>query len=364
MQKHVTVPPGDLTAGTMSVVSTCGRVCFDEKTGLVARRTRRHASSASASSSRMRAVPRKWRQPLLTFDHSSVARRERGVPTPRAVESGRYPHGDDAFREYPSTTARAQAPPLVVKRSVGAGEVIEHAGSVLIHGDVQRDAAVRAKGDVFVWGALLGEVEIDGDDRAEVHAMDMRPEVLRIGTAVMEPPEHLRFAGAPDLRRRKHYPEVAFLDEKNQRVIIDANDASGIDSTEVVRTQKARASVRRSAYLTGVYIGLAGLALMAAPHVTFSILFNAFDISATWIRVFGVLCVTFASYYIGTAYYDGKGKGADAFYQSTVYGRIFVFLALASITLFHDAQRGLFLLGVINAVSAYVMHRSLRASYT
>jgi hypothetical protein len=39
-------------------------------------------------------------------------------------------------------------------------------------------------------------------------------------------------------------------------------------------------------------------------------------------------------------------------------------LALASITLFHDAQRGLFLLGVINAVSAYVMHRSLRASYT
>ena len=351
----------------MSIVTTRGRaaVCFDEKTSLAARRARRYASSTSAPTSRTRAAPSKSHQLLRrALNHSGAARRERVVATARAVEPGRYSNGGDTFREYPSATARAQAPPLVVKRSVGAGEVIEHAGSVLIHGDVQRDAAVRAKGDVFVWGSLLGEVEIDGDDRAEVHAMDMRPEVLRIGTAVMEPPEHLRFAGAPDLRRRKTYPERARLDEKNQCVVIDANDASGIDSAEVVRTQKARAGVRRSAYLTGVYIGLAGLALMAAPHVTFSILFNAFDISATWIRVFGVLCVTFSSYYIGTAYYDGKGKGADAFYQSTVYGRIFVFLALASITLFHGAQRGLFLLGVINAVSAYVMHRSLRASYT
>lgn len=350
----------------MSVIATRIRgVCFEEKTSLAARRARRHASSTSASTSRTRAVPSKSHQPLRrTFNVGDAARRGSVVVTPRAVEPGRYSDGGDAFREYPSTTARAQAPPLVVKRDVGAGEVIEHAGTVLIHGDVRRDAAVRAKGDVFVWGSLLGEVEIDGDDRAEVHAMDMRPEVLRIGTAVMEPPEHLRFAGASDARKRKNYPEVARLDEKNQRVVISANDASGIDGAEVVRMEKARAGVRRSAYLTGVYIGLAGLALMAAPHVTFSILFNAFDISATWIRVFGVLCVTFSSYYIGTAYYDGKGKGADAFYTSTVYGRVFVFVALASITLVYGAQRGLFLLGVINAVSAYVMHRSLRAAYT
>lgn len=350
----------------MSVVTTRVRgVCFDEKTCLTARRARRRASSTSASTSRTRAVPSKSHQPLSrTFNHSDAARRERVVTTPRAVEPGRYSDGGDAFREYPSTTARAQAPPLVVKRDVGAGEVVEHAGTVLIHGDVRRDAAVRAKGDVFVWGSLLGEVEIDGDDRAEVHAMDMRPEVLRIGTAVMEPPEHLRFAGASDARKRKNYPEVARLDGNNQCVVISANDASGIDGAEVVRMEKARAGVRRSAYLTGVYIGLAGLALMVAPHVTFSILFNAFDISATWIRVFGVLCVTFSSYYIGTAYYDGKGKGADAFYTSTVFGRVFVFVALASITLVYGAQRGLFLLGVINAVSAYVMHRSLRAAYT
>jgi hypothetical protein len=65
-------------------------------------------------------------------------------------------------------------------------------------------------------------------------------------------------------------------------------------------------------------------------------------------------------YYIGTAYYDARGYGAEAFYKSTVVGRAFVFVALASLSLFHGAQRGLLVLGIINAVSAFVMCRALR----
>ena len=63
----------------------------------------------------------------------------------------------------------------MVKRSLRAGEVIEAAGAVLIHGDIERDASVRARGDVFVWGSLLGEVEIDGDDAADDRHRVRRP---------------------------------------------------------------------------------------------------------------------------------------------------------------------------------------------
>jgi len=251
-----------------------------------------------------------------------------------------------------------------VKKTVGAGEVIEHDGDVVVVGDVARDGRIIARGDVFVWGSLLGEVEInvDGDDARDVsvHAMDMRPEVLRVGAASMRAPAHLLYAGAVDERVKRNVPEVARV-EKGE-LVISTDTHSGIDIDAVERQARARKGARRSAYLTGAYIGVAGALLLIAPTTVFSILFNTLDIAATWIRVFGVLCLTFASYYIGTAYGDAKGSGAEAFYASTVVGRLFVFIALTSLVVFTGAQRGLIVLGIINALSALVMRAQLRAS--
>lgn len=245
-----------------------------------------------------------------------------------------------------------QAPPLVVKRSLRAGEVIEAAGAVLIHGDVERDASVRARGDVFVWGSLLGEVEIDpidGDDGAEIHALDFRPEVVRIGDAVMDSPEHLREATED---RREKTAAQARVDAETKELVISAHDGS--------RSASVPSRAKQASYATGAYIGLVGAALLIAPTAVFSILFNAFDISSVWIRVFGVLCLTFSAYYVGTPFFESRGA-ASGFYASTVFGRVFVFVSLCAVALLErHAQRGLIILGVINAASAFTMHLALR----
>ena len=100
--------------------------------------------------------------------------------------------------------------------------------------------------------------------------------------------------------------------------------------------------------------------MLVAPAATFSILFNVADITSAWIRVFGVLCVTFGAYYVGTPLYELRGFGAESFYRSTVLGRAFVFASLCVLAAFERRARvGLIALGVINALSASVMHRAL-----
>ena len=112
--------------------------------------------------------------------------------------------------------------------------------------------------------------------------------------------------------------------------------------------------------MTGAYIGAVGAALLLAPTAVFSILFNAFDISSVWIRVFGVLCLTFSAYYVGTPFFESRGA-PSGFYRSTVFGRTFVFVSLCAVALLErHAQRGLIILAVINAASAFTMHLALR----
>ena len=225
-----------------------------------------------------------------------------------------------------------------------AGERVEHDGDVLICGDIERDGAVRAtRGDVTVWGSLLGEVECDAD--ACVRAIDMRPAALRIGGA------RWRSSTAADATQR---PAVARAAADGADVVIRDEDVGQDGSTST------SASVRRSSLLTGAYIGAVGLALLVAPATTFSILFDAADVASAWIRVFGVLCVTFGAYYVGTPLYELRGFGAESFYRSTVLGRAFVFVSLCALAAFERRARiGLVALGVVNALSASVMHRAL-----
>ena len=147
----------------------------------------------------------------------------------------------------------------------------------------------------------------------------------------------------------------------------DADARAAADGVDVVICDEnvggdcsTSTSVRRSSLLTGAYIGAVGLALLVAPAATFSILFKAADITSAWIRVFGVLCVTFGAYYVGTPLYELRGFGAESFYRSTVLGRAFVFASLCVLAAFERRARvGLIALGVINALSASVMHRAL-----
>jgi septum site-determining protein MinC len=90
-----------------------------------------------------------------------------------------------------------------VTRTLRSGQRTAHAGSVVIIGDVNAGAEVRAGGSVVVWGRLRGNVEagLSGGD-AVVCALDLTPTQLRIGTAVARAPDGARVAPFPEVARR------------------------------------------------------------------------------------------------------------------------------------------------------------------
>ncbi len=90
-----------------------------------------------------------------------------------------------------------------VARTLRSGQRTEHAGSVVVLGDVNVGAEVRAGGSVVVWGRLRGSVEagLDGGE-AVVCALDLSPAQLRIGDALARAPDGARSAPVPEVARR------------------------------------------------------------------------------------------------------------------------------------------------------------------
>lgn len=113
----------------------------------------------------------------------------------------------------------------------------------------------------------------------------------------------------------------------------------------------------RASLLTGAYIAAAGLALLFAPLKTFGMLFSTSTIAKGWIQVFGVLCCAFGCYYIGAGRRDADGL--RAFYQSTVVGRLGIFMAFGVLVARGAVESGLLLLGLVNAAGAALMWSAL-----
>lgn len=66
-----------------------------------------------------------------------------------------------------------------VRKTVSAGEVLEYEKNIIIIGDVEKGACVKANGNVFVMGTLSGAVCI-GNASSVVVAMKMIPEYIDI----------------------------------------------------------------------------------------------------------------------------------------------------------------------------------------
>lgn len=77
----------------------------------------------------------------------------------------------------------AEILPLVIRKTIRSGQVVQHAGSIIIIGDVNPGAAVIADGDLIVWGKVRGVVHAGakGDEKAIVGALMLAPTQLRIG---------------------------------------------------------------------------------------------------------------------------------------------------------------------------------------
>lgn len=278
--------------------------------------------------------------------------------------------GSDVPASGSSRLPSQKIPPLYVKRTVRSSTV-RHPGTIVVMGDVDAESSVVAGGDVFVWGSLRGSVIAGqgGDYKAKVSALDMRPSSMQIGSVKGNVK---RGADGDPVLKASGVPETASVDQTSrQRLLVQPASAAAAELSRradvgLAKSQRVTsAAVRRAAYFTGIYIAAAGVALMVAPDPVFSLLFNVQALTEGWIRVFGVLCVAFGVYYFGTAYGDGKGLGARAFYLSTVVGRVFIFasfLFMVACGLFKEP--GLLILGVINLLGALAMMFALSKKKT
>jgi len=93
---------------------------------------------------------------------------------------------------------------ILVQRTLRSGISLNHAGHVVVLGDVNPGAEVIASGNILVWGRLRGMAHAgaEGNELAIVCALDLSPTQLRIAGHIAMTPQ----------RRGKPQPEMARLD--------------------------------------------------------------------------------------------------------------------------------------------------------
>ncbi len=98
---------------------------------------------------------------------------------------------------------------IVVQRTLRSGQVIYHPGHVVVIGDVNPGAEIRAGGSVVVWGRLRGTVHAgmgEAGEEAVVCALQLSPTQLRIGN-------HIALSPA-DEDEQEMLPEMAFVQDR------------------------------------------------------------------------------------------------------------------------------------------------------
>tara|TARA_B100000579_G_C22634080_1_gene758133 strand:+ start:227 stop:874 length:648 start_codon:yes stop_codon:yes gene_type:complete len=75
--------------------------------------------------------------------------------------------------------------------TVRSGEYLDSPGDLLILGDVNPGAIVSAEGNIIIWGRLLGiaHAGCNGNTKATISALQLRPVQLRIATKVARGPK-------------------------------------------------------------------------------------------------------------------------------------------------------------------------------
>jgi septum site-determining protein MinC len=100
---------------------------------------------------------------------------------------------------------------ILVRRTLRSGFKIQHAGNVIVIGDVNPGAEIVARGDIVIWGHLRGVVHAgaEGDENAVVCALDLSPTQLRIAGEIAITPQ----------RKGKAQPEMVKI--QNGQVVAE-----------------------------------------------------------------------------------------------------------------------------------------------
>jgi septum site-determining protein MinC len=91
-----------------------------------------------------------------------------------------------------SNPAKPDGNSIVIRRTLRSGQVIHHPGDIVIIGDVNPGAEIKAGGSVIVWGRLRGSVFAGAangrSSDAVVCALRLSPMQLRIGDHITRAP--------------------------------------------------------------------------------------------------------------------------------------------------------------------------------
>lgn len=94
---------------------------------------------------------------------------------------------------------------LLIEGPLRSGHKIDYDGNVVVMGDVNAGAEIRAAGHIIIFGALRGMVHsgADGNTHAKVLALMLFPTQLRIADHITCPPQgYEEIAGkAPEIAR-------------------------------------------------------------------------------------------------------------------------------------------------------------------
>jgi septum formation inhibitor MinC len=116
-------------------------------------------------------------------------------------------------------------PTQVIRGTLRSGRFIEFAGHLLVLGDVNTGAEVRAKGDIVIWGELKGlaHAGFKGSRSAEIRALGMDAVQLRIADIIARRPDRVSAQPAAEWLPSRtaegaYFPEVARVIEKEIQI--------------------------------------------------------------------------------------------------------------------------------------------------
>jgi septum site-determining protein MinC len=101
---------------------------------------------------------------------------------------------------------------VIIKRTLRAGYKVEAREHVIVVGDVNPGAEIVSAGDIIVWGKLKGSAiaGVEGNLKAVICALELKPTQLRIGEIVFP----------PMMRKGKLFPEEAFIENNECKIEI------------------------------------------------------------------------------------------------------------------------------------------------
>lgn len=99
-----------------------------------------------------------------------------------------------------------------IRKTVRGGQCIDYHGNIVIIGDINSGAEVKATGNVIVLGRIAGSVcaGSNGNKKAVIAAFSLQPEILKIADAI---------AMSPEDGEKPQYPELAKI--KDGAIIVE-----------------------------------------------------------------------------------------------------------------------------------------------